>query len=799
MKKKIALYAGIILFFIVLAYAFVPQVLDGKVVNQADTKGWVGMSHETVEWGKAHPDAPARWTGSMFSGMPNATIQPSTEGDLTQPLYDLLMLGKRPANFLVISLIGAFLMMLAFGAGPLAAAAGAIAVTFCSYNFQIIHAGHNTKMQAIAFIPWVMAALVYTYRKACCKAGDGNWKKWLPGTLLGAAFFGLAMSLQVKANHPQITWYLAVMVLVYVVVLFVWMMTENERRGRISRFLAASALLLVIGFAGIGTNASRLLPTMDYTPYSNRSDVSSDETSSEADIAAAHEAKLRYNTAWSYGWEELPNLLIPNYNGGSSDGSIDPAKSSLPGLGYKPSVCKHLPLYWGPQPMTEGPAYLGAVTVFLFILGLCFYKGKEKWWAVAAGVIAVLLALGSHFMWFTELFYYHAPLYSKFRTVSMALTILQFTLPVVGFLMLDSVVRSNEKTRTLRRRILIAGGAALLLCFALSAVMALTGSFDSGQYDPDLEAALGRDRRHLLWADTRRSMLLIAGAAVALLWGLGKNSRRKAATVLVAALVLVDLFAAGKRYLDSEDFVSLTNYKADFAQRPVDREILRDTDPSYRVLDLTVDPFNSSTPSYWHKNIGGYSAAKPAIYNRYIDSHLSPEINRIISAFNEAAQSAETVGDIEAALPFCEGLASLNCRYIIVDKDICLVYPYALGNAWFEENGAPVTMTSYSPDVLEYTVDSENGGRVVFSEVYYPEGWHLRLEDGSELPIGQYGDILRCADVPAGAHTLTMSYEPESYVTGRKVSLACSILLILLVLGSAYLFVDLTRKGEEGE
>ena len=176
MTKKIALYAGIVLFFIALAYAFVPQVLDGKVVNQADTKGWAGMSHESLEWDKAHPDSPARWTGSMFSGMPNATIKPSTEGDMTQPLYDLLMTGKRPANFLVISLLGAFLMMLAFGAGPLAAAGGAIAVTFCSYNFQIIVAGHNTKMQAIAFIPWVLAALAYTYRKACDKAGDGKWK-----------------------------------------------------------------------------------------------------------------------------------------------------------------------------------------------------------------------------------------------------------------------------------------------------------------------------------------------------------------------------------------------------------------------------------------------------------------------------------------------------------------------------------------------------------------------------------------------------------------------------------------------
>ena len=815
MTKKILSYAGIVLAFLVLAYAFVPQVLGGKVVNQSDISGWQGMSHEMMEWNAAHPSDQTAWTGSMFGGMPTTTIHASTRGDWTQPLYDLLLTGRRPATYLFISLLGAFLLLLSLGISPLIAAGGAVAVTFCAYNLQIIQVGHNTKMQALAFLPWVLATFIFTFRKALRKG------KWLPLTILGSALFGLALSFQVKANHPQITYYLGLMLVLYALVLLVWILRRRQRRPLLGRFFAAAGLLLVLGLVGIGTNAIKLLPTWEYTPYSMRGG----STSSSEGGKASKGLDIDYATAWSYGWEELPNLLIPNYNGGASAGAVNPKKSETyellkrAGQPNLREVCKNLPLYWGPQPFTAGPMYMGAVTVFLFIFGLMYYRGrKEKWWVIAATLLAVLLALGSHFLWFTKLFYNLAPLYNKFRTVSMALVVLQFTLPVLGFLMLDQIVKSSEDGPALLRQILSAGGLTMGLCLLLAVIQGLTGTFtgaaDAGQ--PEILAdALAADRHSLLWADTWRSLLLILASATLLAWGVcvPKDarktfatqpkmafSRRRTAAVLVCVLVVVDMFSVGKRYLNADDFVTNRSFLGQFDKRPVDEMILQDTDPSYRVLDLTVNVFNDSHPSYWHKNVGGYSPAKLQRYQEFIERCLSSEINSIY----RAVSGAQTVREAEEALPFCPGLAAMNCRYIIVGEDNPpLRYAYARGPVWFEDAAGEASMTSYAPNELRYSCSSEGGGTLVFSEVYYPEGWTLRLEDGTALPLELYagaaavpgdaascgivavpGGILRCAAVPAGEHELTMRFEPQSYSRGEACSRACSILLILAVIGA---------------
>ncbi|MBR5905616.1 MAG: hypothetical protein IKZ51_04075 [Bacteroidales bacterium] len=831
MKKNLLICLGIVLGFLVLSYAFVPQLLEGKIVNQSDISGWQGMSHEKLEWDRAHPGDPAAWTGSMFSGMPTTTIQASTKGDWTQKIYDFLLIGKRPATYLFISLLGAFLLLLAFGVNPLIAAFGAIAVTFCSYNIQIIQVGHNTKMQALAFAPWVLAAIVYTYRVAsggrACNPENfalrahpsqpGGWAppsnvsegghgsrdykpslRW-PAILLGAALFGLALSFQIKANHPQISYYLAIMIIIYVAVLLVSLL---KRKQSLKGFWVASALLLATGLAGIGTNAIKLLPTWEYTPYSMRGGT----TAKSADDGGARKGlDIDYATAWSYGWEELPNLAIPNYNGGASSGPLGMDSETVQllkraGQTNLKQVSKHLPTYWGPQPFTAGPMYMGAVTIFLFILGLCWFKGRECWWAVIASLLAVLLALGSHFLWFTKLFYDWVPLYNKFRTVSMALVVLQFTLPVLGFLMLDGIVRDASGSKVLRRKVLISGGVSLGLLLLLALLQSMFGSFtgaaDAGQPEI-LTNALAADRYHLLWADTLRSMLLVAAAALVLVWGAGAQvagGRRMVGAVLVGVLVLADLFLIGKRYLGPDDFVSPKAFQSQFDKRPVDEMILADKDPSYRVLDLTVNVFNDSHPSYWHKNIGGYSPAKLQRYQEYIDARIVPDISRLSRAISGAA----TVGEAEDLLPYLESLASLNCRYIIVGEDNPpLAYKYARGNAWFENQAAgDITLDVYTPDKLEYSYSSAEGGLAVFSEVYYPAGWVARLEDGTELPVELYGGgsdelgpvaggVLRCIDLPAGEHHLTMSFEPKSYSRGEAISRACSILLILLVLGSA--------------
>lgn len=821
--KKIIVYVAIVLGFLALSYAFVPQVLTGKIVNQSDISGWMGMSQEARTWNAAHPDDPALWSDSMFGGMPTVSYSSPTKGDLTQKLYNLLLTGKRPATYIFISLLGAFLLLLAFGVHPLIAVGGAIAIAFCSYNFQIIQVGHNTKMQAIAFMPWALAAVVYAYRS----------KKW-PAALLGAALFALAVSFQVKANHPQISYYLAIIIVAYALGTLIDLLVRKQKLGR---FFIVSALLVAFGLVGIGTNATKLIPTWDYTQYSMRGGSSAktaeDGSVDEADGKAsrAKERKgldLSYATAWSYGWEELPNLMIPDYNGGASAPLPADGKTAKALKKYKLTPA-HLAYYYGvnsyygPQPFTAGPMYLGAVSVFLFLLGLFCLKGKERWWILGASLLAILLALGNHFMAFTKLAVAVLPLYNKFRTVSMALVILQLTVPLLGFLALDRIVRGDVPEKDFRRGSLWALGIAGGFCLLMTLFPALSGGFLSPgeeQLPKDIAEAVAADRAAMLRSDALVSLLLIAASWGLLSWSVAgsrgtcpatgrqvkqdsadnqrvtvQNSsvgRRVIAGVAIGVLVLGNMFIVGKRYLNAGHFTTPRSFEGQFAQRPVDKAILADTDPGFRVLDLTVNVWNDSHPSYWHKNVGGYSPAKLQLYQEFIESTLNGEIGQLQAALKEAS----TIAEAEKALPYLPGLAALNCRYFIVDGSAAPVRnPYARGAAWFEEGEGQIELLSYSPNELRYHYSADESAKAVFSEVYYPGGWTLRVEDTGELlPITLSHGVLRSAVLPAGEHELVMRFAPDSYRQGQTLSLICSILTLLLALG-AIVFMVLSGKA----
>ena len=858
--KKVLPYAVIVAGFVVIAYAYAPQVLQGKVVNQSDISSWKGMSHEILEWNEEHPDDPALWTGSMFGGMPATQISVDYRGDATDPFYNLLFWGQRPPSYLIISLLGGFLLFLAFGVNPWLSAVGAIAVTFCSYNMQIIQVGHNTKMVAIAFMPWVLAALVYAYRRKA---------------FLGAVLFALALSFQIKANHPQITYYLAFIVIGYAVAEFCGAVAAQRRRKAavrnavpvsdsiltsgttveppfretpVGRWLKASVLVLVGGLLGIATNANKLLPTYEYAEYTMRggSELTHDEHNQTGDGL-----KLDYATAWSYGIEETPNLLIPDFNGGSSSGELSRDSETFRALqSYgvnAESMRKGMPLYWGPQPFTAGPMYLGAVSLFLFVFGLCVIRGRYKWWIAGVSLLALLLGWGSHFMWFSEIFFKYAPLYNKFRTVSMILVILQVTVPLMGILGVNAALFAKEPLpdRKVRNGLLTAlgvtGGISLL--FAL--FPALAGDFSSASDaavfggNEQLIRALQDDRRSLLRSDAFRSLIFIVLAAGVFFASWKGKLKTMPAVALLGILLLVDLWGVDKRYLNKEHFVTERNFDSQFNPRPVDNAIHQDTDLSYRVLDLTVNTFNDAIVSYHHKTIGGYSPAKLQRYQDLIDFHIAPEMKTMIDDVNSAMSTARTVGDLENALGYYPVLSMLNTKYIVVDPgSLPLTYDRRLGNGWlvsrvrtaptadaemaalgeidpaveaviFDPEAPEGTVTEYagadsgrvelvyySPNRLRYDVSAPAKGLAVFSEIWYPAGWKAFV-DGNEVPVLRADYALRALMVEEGDHEVEFVFDPASFTVGRNISLASSIAILVLLAGAvlySVLFADKRKQ-----
>ncbi|MDY6278224.1 MAG: hypothetical protein SPL35_07405 [Bacteroidales bacterium] len=865
-KKKILAYIGIVLAFLVISYGFVPEVLGGKIVNQSDITGYVGMAHEANEWNSAHPGDRTAWTGSMFGGMPTTMLTGNSSGDATQSIFDFFLIGRRPASYLFISLLGAFLLMLALGVHPFLGAAGAVAVTFCSYNLQIIQVGHNAKMLALAWAPWVLAAVIYSYRKALGaygeKAPSGKLSKWAD-LLAGPVLTGLALGFQIKANHVQISYYLSLIIISYVLVTLVWVL--RKQKDRLKKFLTTSALLIVFAGIGIATNANRLLPTWEYTQETMRggSELSQDGGSKSKGL------NFEYATQWSYGLEELPNLMIPNYNGGSSAGAVKPEKSAtiklLKSFGQTNTreIAKALPMYWGPQPFTAGPMYIGAITIFLFVLGLCLPKGNARWWVLIPSILGILLAFGgaygrtdllsSIFRGFNRFWFDNMPFYNKFRTVSMALVILQFTMPVLAFLALDRALKANQDKKVILRATTIAfavTGGFCLLCWLFPGIAgSFTSAGDSG-YDPRLAAAFTEDRISLMRSDALVSLLLILASAALIFWMYKpkSESRRDNRSILAGAgiclLLCLNLFLVGKRYLNSSHFVTQSKFDSHFTERPVDKFILADDDLSYRVVDLTTDVFNDATPSYWHKNIGGYSPVKLQRFQDLIDNYLRGELSSAVRAVGGAStvQEAQDSLDAAAVMPL---LSALNGRYIIVDGSApALVNKSALGNAWFVDtcvvaatpdeeialvgavdlastavlgkeisplaslgrkdkeslgrkdkeslgrNDNKIELTSYAPNQLEYSYKAGQDALAVFSEIWCNYGWKAWLEDASgnktaDIELLKADWTLRAAVLPAGEHKLVMRFEPASYAKGRRISAISSWLLILLALGCA--------------
>lgn len=853
--KKYLKYLIPIAAFVVIAYGYTPQVLQGKIVDQSDISSWEGMANEIVTHNKANPDNRTLWTNSMFSGMPATGISVIYEGDFTKYIYDALFAGARPASYLLISLIGGYLLMLAFGVNMWLAALGAIAITFCSYNMQIIQVGHNAKMVAIAFMPWVLGAIVYAYRR------NAFW---------GALLFAFALSFQIKANHPQITYYLAMIILGF----GIWQLCRAIKEKTLPAFFRTSAIVLVAGLLGIATNVNHLWPTYEYAQHTMRggSELLPDEPAQETAAAPGKKSRsgldLEYATQWSYGIEETMNLMIPNFNGGASAGALDRQSDTYKALkqgGYQGAeqVIRQLPLYWGPQPFTAGPMYMGAITVFLFVLAFFVLRSGLRWWVAGVSIIALMLGWGYHMMPVSEFFFNWAPLYNKFRTVSMILVILQILLPMMGVLAVNEILFGAEypgKGERVKKGMWWALGLTAGICAVFASIPSLAGSFISpsdGQLPGEIAVALANDRESLLSSDAWRSLLfIVAAAAVIVLSWKYRKLKPATAAILLAALVLVDLWSVDKRYLNDSHFVSKKEFRNNFAKRPADDMILEDTDPHYRVLDLSVNTFNDAYTSYHHKTIGGYSPVKLQRYQDLIERNITKEIGAIAAEFG----NIQTIDDAENALTYHPVLSMLNTKYIVINGNVAPVEnKYRLGNAWFVSNIIPagnaneeikalaainpatdaviskefltgenflalatsqmmqgdgagiadmslnnfIELESYAPNKLVYNYSSNKAQIVLFSEVYYNPGWKATITpanggESRKLDIFRANWILRGAIVPKGDYKIEFTFNPPCFEKGEMYSRISSGLLILLLLGGIGI-AAWRKKGDKTE
>jgi len=817
--RKLYPHIVAIVLFLLMAMAYFPDVLEGKRLGGHDNANFRGMAREIEDY-REQMDKEALWTNSMFGGMPGYMISTVYKGNVLKFLDRLFQPGPRPVNFVFLYLIGFYILLVSLRVNPWLAIAGAIAFAFSSYNFVIIAAGHNSKAIAIGYMAPVIAGIIVSFRGM---------------KLLGAAITGIALALQVLAGHPQITYYTLIIVFLFGLSQLYFAIKEKYFKDLM---ITVVILVVAVGFS-VASNTARLWTTMEYGKYSMRS---RSELSMNAEDQTSGLTKS-YATQWSYGIDETFSMLIPGFKGGSSDGSLS-EKSETYRLFAQSNpqqaseVIKHLPLYWGTQSSTMGNVYVGAIIVFLFILGMFIVDNKIKWWLLAVTVLGIALSWGKNFMSLTEFFMDHIPGYNKFRTVSMTLVMPALAMPMLAIIAINQVlfgdISKKKLNYALKWSVGIAGGLSLL--FAILPDMA--GDFISARdsnYQQELADALQADRRSLLRIDALRSLLFIGlSVGLILLYKMGKI-KVNIAIALLGVLFLVDMWPVNKRYLNKEHFSPKRQAIQPFTPSAADQFIMNEPGTNDRVLNLTVSIFQDASTSYFHPSVGGYHGAKMRRYQDLIETGLITDINSLFGALQ--SQNYQTV---DSALGQTNVLNMINTKYILINPETQpIINRHALGNAWFVneikvvenadadvamlsnidltteatldrrfedlikgnrfqiDSSASIMLTDYQPNRLVYQSETTSEQLALFSEIYYEKGW-LAYIDGEEADHLRMNYILRGMVIPGGSHEIVFEFHPRSYFAGTKVSLGSSILLLLLFLGALYLQF---RKddGDEGK
>ena len=823
--KKFLPDVVVVLVFAIISFAyFLVPVTQGKILFQHDASAGVGSAQELTEYQNRTGET-TRWTNSIFGGMPTYQMSPSyqsTDG-LSQVMnaYHLWL----PDNvwFLFAYLLGFYILLRAFDFRQTLAALGSIMWAFSSYFLIIIAAGHLWKVMALAYLPPMIAGIVLAYRG-----------RYLSGFIVTALF----TAFEIKANHVQMTYYYLFIILFMVIAYLVKAVREKQLTG----FMKSTGVVAAAAVIGIAINLSSLYHTWQYQKESMRG--KSELVKKDAANQTSSGLDRDYITQWSYGIDETLTLLVPNAKGGAtvplSKNATAMAKADPQIQSMIPQLYDAIPQYFGTQPGTSGPVYVGAFVLFLFILGLFIVRGSMKWALLAATVLSVLLAWGHNFMGFTNFFLDYIPMYAKFRTVASILVIAEFTIPLLAALALKKIVDEPEvltkQMKFVYTSLALTAGVALLIAL----FPGMMEPFVSDQERQMITSIQGMDgntantilaniaamREAMVSADAWRSVIVILiGFALLFLYKM-KKLRAEYMVICMAVLCLVDMWQVDKRYLNDEMFVPKSERDMPHQATSTDLAIMKDKSLDYRVLNLASNTFNENETSFFHKSIGGYHPAKLRRYQEMIDAYIAPEMQAAMQAI--AAKNGN-MQEVDGAKVF-PVLNMLNTKYFILPLQGGATMPlqniYAQGNGWFvdkinyvadanaeysgvgkidvrheavadkkfesvlgkaqsNDSTAKVKLVKYEPNNLQYTIDSKKGGVVVFAEIYYP-GWTATI-DGQPAELGRVNYILRALNVKAGKHTVVLDFHPTSISTTETIAYIAIVILLLAIIGAGYM------------
>jgi len=825
--------ALMIVLFVIISFAyFTPACFEGRILFRHDSAAGVGAGQEATEYLNRTGER-TRWTNSIFSGMPTYQLQPSYDSNnvlkAAERAYHLWL----PENvwYLFAYLLGFYILLRAFDFRYHLAALGSVVWAFSTYFLIIIAAGHLWKVIALGYLPPMIAGVVLCYRG-----------KYLTGLLVTAIF----AALEVNANHIQMTYYY-LFVLLFMVVAWI---IDAIRQRQYAHCLKATAAALVGGLMGVAINISNLYHTWQYSQESMRS--KSELVKARSDNQTDSGLERDYITQWSYGIDETWTLLVPNAKGGASVPLVE-NKTAMEkaDANYMP-IYQQIGQYWGEQPGTSGPVYVGAFVLFLFVLGLFLVKGPVKWALLAATVLSIMLSWGKNFMGLTNLFIDYVPMYAKFRTVASILVIAEFTIPLLAMLCLKEIVSQPDLLRKNIKQVaasfLLTGGAALLMAVApglffdgyiSSQEFNAFSQWPAEQVTPVL-ASISQMRRAMLTSDAWRSFAIVVAGCAMLLWYVTKSRKKEASpstklalSAMLLALCIADLWPVNKRYLNDSMFVPKQERTKLPPMTTADKAILQDTALDYRVLNLSTNTFNENETSYYHKSIGGYHPAKLRRYQELIEAHISAEMQKAYQAIVQAGGDMQRVNG-DSLFPV---LNMLNTRHFILPlqqgQTLPVQNPYAQGNAWFvqhinyvdnanqeldglrqtdlrreavadrrfesvlgqsqqQDSTAAVTLKTYQPNELHYDVNATKDAVLVFSEIFYP-GWKATI-DGKEVELGRVNYVLRAARVEAGKHEVVLTFFPNSINLTETIAYSAMALLAIVALMLIFLSWKKSRK-----